>query len=86
MQHLVLFARNEEINKWLGEHPLIVGLIFLLIGLAAGGWGLYELLTGVAYNKRGGEVKGSMAKVLAIVRIVAGAGCILFAMYKILIG
>jgi len=87
MERLLLLAeRNEEINQWLDQHPLVLGLIFLVIGLAVGGWGLHELSTGVAHSKRGKEVTGDTAKLLAIVRIVAGAGCLLFALYKILLG
>lgn len=87
MRSLYLLAeRNEEINQWLGEHPMVLGLIFLAIGAAVGGWGLHELSTGVAHDKRGNELSGNTAKALAIVRIVAGAGCILFALYKMLAG
>jgi len=71
---------------WVGFAPMVLGLIFLLIGAALGGWGLYELSTGVAYSKRGKEITGGTAKALAIVRIVAGAGCILFALYKMVAG
>lgn len=87
MEYLSLLAqRNEEINSWLGEHPVVLGLIFLVIGAVVGGWGLNELRTGVAYSKRGKELSGDTAKAMAIVRIVAGAGCILFALYKIFLG
>ena len=85
LNHLFL-ARNEEINQWLGEHPMVLGLLFLVIGLAVGGWGVYELMTGVSYDKRGNQMSGGMGKFASIVRIVAGAGCIGFALYKIVIG
>jgi hypothetical protein len=51
-----------------------------------GGWGLYELRTGVAHSKYGRTMTGGNAKALAIVRIVIGSGCILFALYKMLAG
>jgi uncharacterized membrane-anchored protein len=87
MDRIFLLAqRNEEINNWLSENPLILGLVFLAIGAAVGGWGLYELSTGVAYSKRGKAMTGNTAKVTAIIRIVAGAGCVLFALFKILFG
>ncbi|MEZ6064571.1 MAG: hypothetical protein R3B90_02425 [Planctomycetaceae bacterium] len=82
----LLAERNEEINKWLSQNPVVLGLIFLAIGAAVGGWGLYELSTGVAYSKRGKATTGNTAKTLAIVRIVAGAGCILFGLFKIVLG
>ena len=28
-------------------HPLVLGLVFVAIGLAVGGYGVYELMTGV---------------------------------------
>ncbi len=87
MERLSLLAqRNQEINNWLAQNPLVLGLIFLGIGVVVGGWGLYELLTGVAYSKRGKNMTGGTAKVLAIVRIVAGAGCILFGIFKMVAG
>ena len=87
MRFLLLLADgNDEINHWLGQNPLILGLIFLVLGLVIGGWGLYELMTGVAYSKRGKVMTGSTARMLAIVRIVAGAICILFALYKMAAG
>lgn len=87
MEHIVLFAdRNDEINKWLAENPLVLGLMFLLIGVVVGGWGLYELQSGVSYSKRGKALTGDTARILAIVRIVGGALCILFALYKLVVG
>ncbi|GAB4145689.1 MAG: hypothetical protein Tsb009_17940 [Planctomycetaceae bacterium] len=88
MQGLILFARrnNEEVNNWLGQHPLVLGLIFLVIGLVVGGWGLFELKSGVAHDKRGREMSGGAAKAMAIIRIVAGSGCLLFGLYKMIAG
>jgi len=87
MTHLTLLAaRNDEINKWLGENPLILGLIFLALGIVIGGWGVYELMTGVAYSKYGQAATGGTAKMLAIVRIIGGTGCILFGLFKMAFG
>jgi hypothetical protein len=87
MTNFVFFlARNEEINKWLNEHPLVLGLIFLVLGCALGGWGIHEFRTGVAHGKWGTQFSGGTAKLLAIVRIVAGAGCLLFGLYRIAFG
>jgi len=60
--------------------------VFLVIGLVVGGRGLYECRSGVAHGKYGGKVEGTQGKVLAIVRMVIGAGCILFALYKMVAG
>lgn len=81
-----LIADNEEINRWLGENPMILGLLFLVIGLVLAGWGLYELSKGVARSKYGRVVEGTQGKILAIIRIAGGAVCILFALYKIVLG
>lgn len=77
---------NDEINNWLNENPFYLGLMFLVIGLAVGGWGVFELVKGISYDKRGRAVEGSTGKLLTIIRLVAGAGCILFGLYKIALG
>lgn len=84
MERIVLLARNEAINKWLGEHPLVLGMMFLAIGLLIGGWGAYELKTGITRDKRGQVIEGGKAKFIAILRLVIGAGFIAFAPYKML--
>ncbi len=88
MLNVLIFARrgNEAANQWLAQHPMVLGLVFLLLGLLVGGWGLFELLSGVAHTKRGKTLSGGQAKAMAIIRIVAGAGCILFALYKLIAG
>lgn len=85
---IVLLARrgSEGINKWLGENPLVLGLIFLAIGLALIGSGVYELRKGVAHDKYGNEVRGGLGKATSILRLVAGGGCCLFAIYKLIAG
>jgi hypothetical protein len=83
MKYFVLFAqRNEEINQWLDQNPLVLGLMFIAIGVVVGGWGIYELATGVSHSKRGKVVTGNQGKILSLIRIVAGVGCILFGLYK----
>ena len=87
MNLLALLAdASDDINRWLEENPLVLGLIFILIGLAVGGWGIYELRKGVSYDKRGREVSGGMGKTLAIIRLVVGGGCIVFGLFRMLAG
>ena len=84
MEHLALFARGNQANKWLEQNPVIFGLIVLAIGLVVGGNGLYELSTGVSRTKSGKVVTGTQGQGLAIFRIVVGVACILFAVFKML--
>jgi len=65
---------------------MVLGAIFLVLGLVIGLWGVYELSQGVSRDKYGNRVEGSMGKLLAIVRIVAGVGCCGFALYKMAFG
>ena len=48
---------DSPANKWLAEHPLVLGLIALAIGAALAGSGVYGLRKGVAHDKYGNEVK-----------------------------
>jgi hypothetical protein len=80
----LLADRNEAINQWLDQNPLVLGLIFVALGLLIGGWGAYELKTGVASTKRGKSLSGTQGQALSIIRIVAGVGCLLFGLYKLL--
>lgn len=88
MYHFLIFARvrNEAANNWLKEHPMALGGIAILLGLVIGGWGIAELMSGVARDKYGNAVEGGMGKTLAIIRIVAGAGCLIFGLYKMVAG
>lgn len=82
----MMLVAQDDFNAWLEQNPLVLGLIFLALGLVIGGWGLYELLTGTAYSKRGKAMTGTSAKVLAIVRVVGGVFCLGFGAYKLLAG
>jgi hypothetical protein len=85
---LLLLARrgNPEINRWLEEHPAVLGLIFLAIGVALLGSAVNELRTGVVHDKRGNELTGGTAKVTTFVRLVAGIGCCGFGLFKLVAG
>jgi len=58
---------NEAANKWLSEHPMVLGIIFFVLGAAILGWGIYEIRTGVAHGKRGKQMTGGTAKAMAVV-------------------
>lgn len=82
----LLAQRSNEINQWLDKNPLVLGALFFGIGALVGGWGLYELSTGVAHSKFGRRLEGSQATLYSGIRIFAGAVCMAFALYKMLIG
>ena len=87
MRTLMLFAdRNEEINQWLDQHPLVLGLCAIALGAVIGGWGLYELKSGTSYDKKGRKLEGGAGKAASIIRIVFGAAIILFGLYKMIGG
>lgn len=81
-----ILARNEAINQWLNENPLVLGFIAIGLGVLIGGWGIYELSTGVATSKWGTKFSGSTASLLSGVRILVGVGAILFGVYKMIAG
>ena len=82
----MLLARNEELNKWLAEHPLALGGIFLVLGLALLGFGVKDLVSGQARTKWGAQVEGGTAAFYGIVRAIGGVGCIAFGAYKLIEG
>jgi len=81
-----LLARNEEINRWLDEHPLVLGGGAAVIGLILAAYGVSALMTGKATDKWGRELQGGHAQFMGIIWLVFGAICLLFGGYKILVG
>ena len=75
---MILFARNEAANKFLAENPAILGGGALVFGLGA-----LALVTGKAPTKRGPDLEGGHAKLMAAIWLLAGSGCLLFGLYKI---
>ncbi len=88
MYNTQLFAQrgNDAANEWLNDNPIVLGLIFLAIGAALVISGVYELQRGVTRGKYGEEISGGLGKFTSIVRVVAGVGCCLFAVYKMVAG
>jgi len=82
----MLLARHEEINKWLAEHPLVLGGLFLVLGLALLGFGINDLVTGKSRTKWGAEIQGGMATLSGVVRVIGGMGSIVFGAYKLIEG
>ncbi|MCY2968511.1 MAG: hypothetical protein NT069_33615 [Planctomycetota bacterium] len=83
---LPVFARNEAANKWLEEHPLVLGGGAIALGIVLTLLGVNALKTGKATTKWGQEVEGGSAKAMGVVWLVVGVGAILFGLYKIIAG
>lgn len=83
---MLLFARNEAANAWLSEHPLVLGAGAAVIGLILVGLGVSALVTGRAPSKRGPDLEGGNAKIMAFVWLGFGSLCLLFGAFKILSG
>lgn len=86
LQELLLFAQKEDINKWLDEHPAVLGGLFMILGFGIAMYGVYELKTGVTRDKKGRVMEGSGATAVTYIRIIAGAIFGLFGTYKLLFG
>ena len=76
-QLMITFAqrggRNEGANQWLEEHPMVLGLIFLTIGVVLLASGIYSLTKGVTTDKRGNELSGGAAQAMSIIRLVGAS-------------
>lgn len=83
---MYLLARNEEINKWLEEHPAVLGGGAIAIGLVLLGFGVVALLTGRSTGKYGHKMQGPMAYAHGGIMAAFGALCILFGLYKMVAG
>ena len=83
---MYLFARNEEANRWLEEHPAVLGAIFLVLGFTLLSFGVKALLTGRSTGKYGHEFEGASAYLHGAMLTIAGGGCVLFALYKLVTG
>jgi len=85
---MFLFARrdNEAANSWLAEHPVILGLGAVALGLVLVGLGVYALKTGKAPTKKGRDLEGDNAKAMGYVWLGFGALCLLFGAFKVVSG
>ncbi len=77
---------DSPTNQWLNENPLVLGLIFLVLGGVLLAVGVQQWRSGVAQDKWGNEYSGDYAQFLSIIRIVIGAICCGFAIYKMVVG
>jgi hypothetical protein len=83
---MYLLAGNEEINKWLGEHPAVLGAGAIVIGGVLVTFGVAALVTGRSQGKYGHKMEGPMAYVHGAVLAGFGGLAILFGLYKVISG
>jgi hypothetical protein len=81
-----LFGKNEEINNWLADNPLILGGGAVALGLVLVGLGVWSLLSGTAPTRRGADLEGGNAKAMAFVWLGFGALCLVFGIFKMVSG
>ena len=79
-------GRHDEANKWLDQHPMMLGSIALVFGPGLIAYGIYSLSQGVTRDKRGRKMTGGAAQAMSIIRLVAGVGCAGFGLYKMIAG
>lgn len=77
---------DSPANQWLNEHPLVFGILALLIGGALAGSGISELRKGVSRDKYGIVIKGGLGKVASILRVVIGAAFAAYGVYTMIAG
>jgi hypothetical protein len=86
VQPVHLFAKYEEANNWLTDHPVVLGAGAVVLGLILVGLGVWSLVTGHAPTKRGPDLEGGTAKAMGFVWLGFGALCLLFGCFKIVSG
>ena len=79
----MLFADlNDDIDKWLAAHPIVLGLLASAIAAILIGLGVSALRTGRAPTD-GADLEGGQAKAMGVVWLVFGVAALLFGLYKI---
>lgn len=74
---------NDRIDKFLGDNPVILGLIALLFALVFLGLAVSTFVTGRAPTDGKEDLTGGKATAMGAVWLMAGVGCLLFALFKI---
>ncbi len=82
----LLADAKDDFNQYLDEHPVILGLGAIGLGLLIGGYGAFELFTGVSRDKRGNVLEGGTGKLASFVRLAMGLFFIGFGLFKLISG
>ncbi len=81
-----LFADvNDDINKWLTAHPLVLAAGAGVIGLILVGLGVSVFVTGKAVTKKGPDLEGRQATAMGVVWLFFGVLAIGFGLFKALV-
>jgi hypothetical protein len=83
---MLQFAKNEVANSWLADHPVVLGSGAVVLALVLVGLGVWSLITGRAPTKRGPDLEGNNATAMAFVWLGFGVLCLLFGLFKIVVG
>ncbi len=87
MQFLLLLAdAKDDFNRYLDEHPMVLGAAALVLGLMVAGWGTVSLITGKTRDNYGRKMEGAWVPFVAIIRIFFGLAAVVFGIYKMLFG
>jgi len=79
----LLARRNEAMNQWLEQNPVVLGCIFLVLGSVVAGFGVAALVTGRAKTKWGNELQGPLAYLQGGVMTLVGSGIGIFGLVKL---
>jgi hypothetical protein len=84
--NLLLADRNSPANQWLRENPLVLAAGMCFLGLVLLYFGVVGLRSGTTKDKFGNELRGGMATLSSVIRVVAGIGLICMAGYLSIFG
>ena len=76
-----LLARNEALNKWLSDNPLIVTVIAAVLAAVLIVSGIRGIQSGKAGDKYGFQYTGGTATAINVIRIAGGIIFVFIALY-----
>ncbi|PQO36663.1 hypothetical protein [Blastopirellula marina] len=83
---LLLADAKDDFNRYLDEHPMVLGAAALVLGLLVAGWGTISLITGKTRDNYGRKMEGAWVPVVALFRIFFGCAAVVFGIYKMIVG
>ncbi|MCA9184375.1 MAG: hypothetical protein R3E01_25665 [Pirellulaceae bacterium] len=83
---IMIGDRDSSANRWLREHPLVLGGFTGVIGLLLLFYGISGLKSGSPRGKFGVQLTGGAATVTSMIRLIMGIGLLIFAAYVAFFG